>query len=126
LIGSPAGASDSSFPSGVTNITFGFSPAAKPYNVETGGKPNLNNSTMTPIAGIGAGGEVTQVTTLYMRTASPMKVQLTLVDPDGGSDLVSTVPINGVHLMEFPSNGYLKGLSVKGSGQFEFWASGNQ
>lgn len=124
LIAAPASVSDQQFPSGTVNLTFGLNPNPKQYNVAFGGALNLVNSSFTAIPGIGAAGEVTQVTTLYVRTAVPMKLQLTMADPDGGADIVSIVPVNGVLLLEFPSNGYVKALSVKGSGQFEFWAAG--
>lgn len=128
LVSGPAQISDTQFPGAVVNASFGLQPPNKSYNVAVGGSPVIASPppTFVAISGIGSSGEVTQATTLYLRTGTnQFLVQLTCSDPLGGGDRVSVIPVVGTMLLEFPSNGYLKGLSVSGSGSLEFWASGN-
>lgn len=122
----PAAVADSSFPSGVLQINAGLNPTLKPYGVSTGAVVTIAQAPpgFQTIDSIGVGGQVTQVTTFYCRTQALMELQLTFADPNGGPDIVSKMPLNGVYLAEFPTNGYLKALGVQGAGPFEYWASG--
>jgi hypothetical protein len=124
----PGSSSDNPFPSGVTSISFGLQPAAKGYSVATGAVVGMTNTSgFAAIDAIGAGGQVTQALTLLLRSpTTQVKVQMTCLDPEGGADIVSTVPLFGTLLFEFPQNGYLKALAIKGAAQIEYWAAGNQ
>lgn len=127
LVAGPAQVSDSYFPSATKTIPFTLNQVPKQYSVDTGSVVNLNSPspTFTSIDSIGTGGQVTQVQTLWCRVQSPMILQMTLNNPSGGT-YTSYVPIYGTALLEFPANGQLTALSVSGSGQFEYWASGIQ
>ena len=123
----PSSLTDQQFPSGVTSISFGLNPPTKPYTVSTGAVVTIQSpSSPVSVDSIGTGGQVTQATTFYARTSAQMLVTLVCADPGGGADHTSVIPINGLMgPIEFPSNGYLKSLSVQGSGTFEYWAAGN-
>jgi hypothetical protein len=125
----PSLVTDSGFPSGVTNWPFGLNPPLKQYSVDTGVMhPQVNSAAPAwfPFGGIGPNSDVTQATTLLVRTQVPMVLRLTTADINGGPDNVSVVPINGLLILEFPANGYLKLLEVQGQGQVEIYASGLQ
>jgi hypothetical protein len=126
LTSGPSSVSDQQFPSGVQTITFGLNPPAKQYAVATGAVVNLN-SPSSPVAldSIGTGGQVTQAVTFYARVTSPMVMVLTQTNPQGGS-VTATIELGGAFLCEFPLNGPLTGVTVQGSGPFEYWAAGLQ
>lgn len=124
---SQSSCTDNPFPGVANTIPFGLNPANKSYNVEAGGVISVASpSSFGPIASVGTGGQVTQGLTLYLRTTTEVQVQLTLATPGGGADTVSIVPLQGVMLLEFPSDGYLKLLAVKGQASIEYWVSGAQ
>lgn len=128
LIAGPAQVSDTYFPSATKTIPFTLVQVPKQYNVETGAVLTINSAypIYFPIDAIGSGGQVTQALTLYCRTNTTLLLTLTMINPQTAGTITSVLPLYGALLLEFPNNGYLTGLSVSGSGQFEYWASGIQ
>lgn len=126
LVAGPSQVSDSFFPSATKTIPFFLNQVPKQYSVAAGDVLMINtpSPSFQAIQAIGAGAQVSQVLTFYCRTQTPMLLQMTFANPNGGSDIVITEPLNGVKLGEYPSNGYLKALAVQGAGTFEYWAAG--
>jgi hypothetical protein len=128
LVASPSAQTDNLFPSAAVNVNFNLNPPAKPYTVEAGGVINIVSPSpaFANVGGVGAAGQVTQAHTLYARSSAGMILQITTQNPNGGGNIVVTIPIMGVFLAEFPSNGLLVALAVQGTGTFEYQAFGNQ
>lgn len=125
LVTGPATSGDAGFPTGVANFTFGLNPPQKSYEVDAGKVAKFNSpSAFVVLSGIGATEAVTQARLLYLRVIVPVEIRLTFQDPGGGADIVSVEPLEGVKLAEYPANGYLKLLEIKGSGSVEYYAAG--
>jgi hypothetical protein len=116
---------DGSFPSGITNLPFDLNPSCKSYNVTTGAQVANVNSTgsYAPLGSIGAGGAVTNATTLYLRTTTPVAVQLTLSN-DGSGTTIADLQVSGVLLYEAPAGYEVQGVGVKGVATVEYLAAG--
>ena len=131
LTAGPQGVCEGGFPSGVLQVGFGFAgscPGAgtKPAPKKFWSSLTLNNpNTFTALDGVGAGQSVTQGNSVYIRTTALMIFRLTFADPTGGPDLVSTMPILGLVILEPANAGYLKLLEAKGQGVIEYFVSGN-
>lgn len=130
LISGPSDVCEGSFPSGNTSIPVSLSGGScgKAINVETGAMlANVQSpSSFQALPGIGSAGPVTQAVTLYINSPTQVLVQLTMANPAGGSDIVSVVPLQGIALWEFPSNGYVKSVGVQGASTVQYYASGLQ
>jgi hypothetical protein len=122
----PSTGGSGAFPSSVDTIQLETTPSPKQYGVASGTLARLVNTGLSyvTLSGIGTTDCVTQCTTLYFRCDAPVKLRMTFLDPDGGADIVSIVPFQGCQLFEFPTNGYLKLLEIKGSARIEYCASG--
>ncbi len=116
------------FPSSSDTMSLETTPSPKQFGAATGTLQRLVSSPggYSTLSGIGASDTVQQCGFLYFRCNSPVKLRLTFVDPDGGSDIVSIVPVQGTIVFEPPTNGYLKLLEIKGSAQIEYSACGLQ
>lgn len=128
LTAGPSAQSDSgSFPGGTTNIPFTLNPPQKAYNVDTG--KNLANvqspNAYAALGAIGAGGPVTQASLLYLRTVVPVLVQITVLISNAPV-VIAGIPVNGLLVLEFPTNQPLTGVAVQGAAQVEYYAAGNQ
>lgn len=125
LVASPASVSDSGFPSGVTSVAFNLFPAKKPINVDTGVMRPIVNSpaSFVTLPGVGAGGPVTQGTTLYLRSSTPMQIRTTTAVPSA-ADVVAIETISGLKIVEYDAAHYLKLLEIQGSGPIEYYVSG--
>lgn len=132
LTAGPHGVCEGGFPSGLLQVSFGLfgscpgagtKPAAKKFWTNT----DVNSpSVFVALDGVGAGQSVTKANTLYLRTTAQMKVRFTLADPSGGPDIVSILPLQGLHISEYPSLGYLKLMEAMGVGGVEYFVSGNE
>lgn len=125
LMAGPTVANDgSTFPSGSTIIPLDFTPAQKTYQVTSGRQLIQINSpsTFATLPGIGAGGSVTQVSTLYLRTNSPFIFRATY--QNGAPQQLQYV--YGLWIAEFDPSKPLVLLEVQGAGQVEYLAVGNQ
>lgn len=121
----PASSASGTFPALQASVGLSTTPSPKQMVVSTGVMSRiLNAPSFATLSGVGASDTVTKGDTLYFRTNAPMELRLTFVDPDGGSDIVSVVPIYGLGFLEFPPTGTLKLLEAKGNGQIEYLVSG--
>jgi hypothetical protein len=122
----PAFASDgSSFPAASTPIPLALYPAnGKQYTVGTGGQLYTVNSPSAFVAvqGVGASGPVTQAHTVYARTTSAMILQVTYA----GDATQYLIYLQGTIVLEADPNHAITSINVKGAGQLEFMAVGNQ
>ena len=126
----PAGCEAPGFPSATTSVPFGQlgAPCPKPSPVSTGAKTrNVNSpSAFVALSGVGATDDVTQADTVYMRVkAGLFQFRITYRNPAGGS-IVAVLPSNGIFLHEAdaPDGFWITLLEVQGSGQIEYFASG--
>jgi hypothetical protein len=102
------------------------SPSPKP-SAKQGGGSRFNQSalgTFIPITGLGTNDNVTTCDFLYIKTDAPAQLQLTMQNLQGGSSVVSVVNIVGEQKYEFPPSGYLTGLAIAGSCNYEAFISG--
>jgi hypothetical protein len=125
LVAGPAGSSGNSFPAGSSQIPFATNPDPKPANVSTGDvQVNVSAQSYAALAGVGAGGAVTQGTLLFFRCNSPMQLRTTTYNSGGNVQAVEVV--NGLKIVEFDQGAYLVLLEVIGSGPVEYFVSGPQ
>lgn len=131
LTAGPQGVCEGGFPSGVLQVAFGLAgscPGAgtKPALKKFWTSQEVNSpSAFATLDGIGSGQSVTQANTFYFRSTVGVLLRLTFADPGGGPDIVSTVPVKGLLVLEPSEAGYLKLLEAKGQGKVEYFASGN-
>ncbi len=125
LVAGPPQASDTAFPSGVTQIAFATQPTQKPAQVQTGAQVRQVQSptVFVPLDGVGTGETLTQGTTLYVRVIGPMRLRATFADTP--LDVVSELPAKGLLVFEVDEAHPLKLLEAKGSGTVEYFISGN-
>lgn len=100
----------------------------KGYQVGTGVLTQRVNAPFpgfAPLTPVGPFGVVSKGDTLYMKCISPMIVRITRQDPLG-PDVTYLVPLDGMFFQEFPSNMLLTLLEVQGSGDIEYFVSGQQ
>jgi hypothetical protein len=116
-----------SFPSGITQIPFGLNPPSKPYTVSTGAMVATvdSPSSFVALGGIGAGGAVTQATTLYLRTTAPIALQLIRNNNGSGTTTITLGQVSGVFLLEAPAGYEVQSVLVEGAGTVEYFAAGN-
>lgn len=112
-------------PAGTIQIPLLLTPSPKQSARCAKGSRVLNSpSSFQVISGLGATDDVTTADTLYLKCDGPIQLQLTMVNPAGGSPIVSVVNLFGSCLLEFPSAGYLTGLAAQGNANLEFLISG--
>ena len=126
IIAGPPQVSDSTFPTGSTNIPVklnGGSSLASP--VQTGDTVREVNSPSAYVAlgGVGTGQEVTQGRFLFLRCSVPMLVRLTFYT--SGGDVVSVLPLDSPLIMQIDSSKYLKGIEAQGAGTVEWFVGGS-
>jgi hypothetical protein len=120
---------DSSYGNGVSNIGLSLFPCPKSSQVDTGVNRRMVNSptAFIPLSGVGPSDNVTQGDTLYVRSVSPVLIQVTFYNPNlPMTPWVSVIPLQGMLLIEPPQNSYVMGLAVQGTGQIEYLVSGQQ
>jgi hypothetical protein len=125
----PGEVTDGTFPAATSNEPLSATPNPKLFNAGTGILQRLfnNPSGFAALSGVGTGDTVLQANALYFKCGpATIKLRLTFADPDGGSDIVSVVPVSGTVFMEFPANGYLKLLEAKGSATIVYFLVGLQ
>lgn len=98
---------------------------SKPFQVATGFlQLTISNSSYQTLPGIGTAPAVTHADTLYFFSGSPILVRLTTDDGAGG-DVLSVIPVDGLVILEFNAQRFLKLLEVLGAAPIEYFASGN-
>lgn len=123
LIAGPPSASDSAFPSGVTNILFGT--PQKPAPVQTGAQVRQLNSPVAfvPLDGVGVGETLIEGNTFYARTQSPMKLRITYKETP--VDVVSVIYPKGTFVHEVDEQHPILLIEAMGVGTIEYYVSGN-
>ncbi len=125
LSASPASITDNQFPSATLNVPFNLNPAAKPFNVATGGVPISVNSPNAFVAVPGIGGSfgpVTQAQLVYARVSSAMQFRLTHL----GDAVAKVVYVGGLFVLEADPSKPVTLFEVMGSGTLELFACGVQ
>ena len=111
-------------PAGVTQIPLVLSLSPKPSAKRASGNKVLNSpSSFQAISGIGPTDDVVNCDTLYLKSDSNILVQLTIVNPAGGT-FTSTISLYGMMMMEFATNAYCTGISAQGNANLEYLFSG--
>lgn len=116
----------SGFPSASEVIGLQLLSSPKSSGVATGALVRtiaVADPTWLALSGVGATDTVTKCDTLVVRCTSSLLFRLTTDDGAGG-DVVSIVPIQGLLLLEFPADKFLKLLEVQGTGQLQYFVSG--
>ncbi len=126
ITGAPSGVTDGSQPQVVLTGSLGTTPDPKPSMVQDKGNRSIATAlnVYTSLGSVGANQNVTAPDFLYLKTDAPLKVRLTVVDPNGGSDIVSILPIFGMLMLEFEAAGPLKLLEATGTAGVEYLVSG--
>lgn len=125
IIAGPVG-TEGSLPAGVTTIAVSTALSQKPVAAQYRSGGPVTAPAFAPVLGIGSTADVKKCDFLYFKCDAPMSLRLTTADPAGGADVVAVVPVHGLVVLEFPSNGWLKVLELKGSGNIEVFASSAQ
>lgn len=126
VAGPPCGGCCDGFGGTATTIPLSLSTTPKNFGAATGTiqqQVNVASPSFGVLHGVGAGETVTKADVLAFKTASPLVLRLTTDDGSGG-DVVAVVPVQGSIVWEFPTNLFLKKLEVQGSGQIEYFLSG--
>jgi hypothetical protein len=128
IVMGPASGGSGTFPSSVDTMQLELNPSTKQFGAATGTvqRPLNSPSAYVTLSGVGTTDTVQRCDTVCIRTDSPIKVRLTFLDPDGGADIVSIIPVQGVLLLEPPTSGYVKLVEAKGSARIEYMAAGLQ
>lgn len=123
LIAGPPKSSGTTFPTGFVNVQFELTPPNKDASVQVYQQLNLASAdAYATLPGVGT--TVTKGTFLYLRTTAKMMVRLT-INKDDNTQEVSVLYVQGVHVLELPSQNYLELLEAQGVGVIEYFASGN-
>src|SRR4051812_46162565 len=119
LLSGPVKSASGTFPVGLVNITFGLKPANKVAAVSSKSVRNLASpNAFSTLHGVGPNEDVTQANFLFLQTDNPIDVRITADDGSGG-DVVSVVSVDGLLLVEKPSNKFIKLLEAQGTGVIE-------
>lgn len=126
LLAGPQAASDTAFPGAIANVPLQLYPNPRPYNVATG----VMLRTIATSVGVyvsldGVPNTVQQGTFLYLRALSPLLIRRTRIEPSS-SNVVTIDGIQGIFMMEYDPLRPLILLEASGSGQLEYFVSGNQ
>lgn len=123
LIAGPASAAEGVFPGGVLDIPLGTKESPKAYQRATGIlRRAIAEVAFTTLAE--PGDTVTEANFLYFRTDAPLSLRLTTDDGVGG-DVLATMTIQGLVVIEFNNDNFLKQLEVLGTANVEYFTSGN-
>lgn len=130
-LGPPGGVCEGSFPGASLQMQFGIGAGCGPCSglpapVSAYGTPYINSpGSYVALPGIGAGGLVAKVNTLYMKTQALLLLRLTFLVPSSSNLVVADIPLNGPWVQTFPDSHELVLLEVKGTANIEFLATGN-
>ncbi len=124
LVAGPSSGGDV-FPGSSFQVPLSFGDGSKQFGVATGilTQQIASPSAFHGLAGVGAGGVVTQGAFLYFKTRASMLLRLTVDDGAGGVE-TSVVPVQGIFVLEFSTSRPLELLEVQGSGPVEYFVSG--
>jgi len=127
LTAGPTGSGDAVFPAATFQAPLGLlGGSAKQYGVATGILTrNLQSpSAFVTLDGVGTAATVTQGSFLYFKTDGAIDLRITTDDGSGGQDVV-VVPVQGLLVMELPTNKPLELLEAQGSGKLEYLVAGS-
>ncbi|GAC1475634.1 MAG: hypothetical protein PVSMB8_00440 [Vulcanimicrobiaceae bacterium] len=125
----PQTVSEGGFPAGTFTTPFTSLPIVKFAGSSFSARPIVNSpGVYIVLPGVGAASPatVTNGTTLYFRSASPMLLRLTVKNPLGADVVESDVGVYGLYVREFPADRYLKLFEIQGSGEIEYLVAGPQ
>jgi len=132
LLAGPCNAGDAGgLPTGTSNVPITLLPENKPFAVTTGDASiNVNSPsafvTLPGITNPTGIGQVTQAHTLVLHTLVPMLFRLTFTTVATTTVIyTSTIPVQGMLVLEFQPALPLTLLECQGAGQVEYSAYGN-
>ena len=113
------------FPSATFAATLGLLNGDKLFNAATGVLQRTVNSAaaFVPLSAIGASADVESADFLYIRSDSSFSVRITQGDGAGGTT-IQTVQVQGLFILEAPTNKLITLVEVQGTGTIEYLASG--
>ena len=124
LVGPPG--CGGTFPTASVAEQLGLYSSPKSYNAATGVLQRTVNSpsAFVPLNALGAAGDVVQCDFLYLKSDGPLILRMVQDDGSGVTTLTYDQPIQGLVLLEFPSDKPLLGISVKGTARIAYLLSG--
>ena len=119
--------STNTFPAAVFTTPLFTAENPKGFQVGTGVLTRNLNSGLAYVTfpELGGAAAVTKGTFFYMRSDGVVSVRITTDDGLGG-DVVAVIPLQGLLILEFPPNLFLKKIEVQGSSKLEYLVTGNQ
>lgn len=113
------------FPSMSASAPLALLSQQKQSNVSSGAiqRQLASPSSFATLSGVGAGDTVTKADFLYLQTQSPIRLELTVGDGVGGTEVVE-ISVVDVQIMNFASLYELQGLRAKGAGAIQYLVSG--
>jgi len=130
LIAGPPCSGTDQFPSSVTTLALALQYTPKGFGVATGILQRniaVSNESWVTLSGVGATDTVTKCDTIYIRSNGPLTMELTTDDGTGtNTNVVSLIPLNGLALLEFNENKWLKLVRLSGTATIEYFACGLQ
>lgn len=122
LIAGPPSVSDGTFPASTISTPISTRENPKTYARATG--ILTRTEAFGSFTDLGEPGQVVkQATFLYFKSSTAIELQLTTDDGAGG-DVLSIIPVDGLCILEFDSNKFLKTLEMNGSATIEYFLSG--
>lgn len=124
LTGNPV--QGSGFPSATFSASLGLLNGNKLFTNATGVLQRVlaSAAAFVPLAAIGAGGDVPSADFFYLRSTSSITLRITQGDGSGGTT-VQTTQVQGLFLLEAPTNKLITLVEVQGTGPIEYFASGS-
>lgn len=120
----PLGATDCGG-GGTCQIPFSLNPMQKVVGASIEATKVIANAVFTALPGIGAGGLVTQATTLFIQVKGSAVMQFRITfHPDTGPDFTSVVYTKGLLIIEPPDGNYIALVEALGSGTVQYLATG--
>ncbi len=122
---SGGGASDGCAGSMATVIQGSFA-SSLPDTAKSANTLNVNSpTTFYALPGVGPSGSVTLGTFAFLRLGSRFEVKITQYGTvSGDPDIVSTFPVTGVAILNYPNENAIKSIELKGAGAVEYIVAG--
>jgi hypothetical protein len=121
----PPAVTEGTFPASTFSVPIALTPNPKGYLVSDATlSRRINSVPWIALSGLGATDSVTEASTIYLRSDSPLDVRITQSIDD--VLVVSTSRLHGTLLREFPSSDPATLVEVKGNATIDFYVQGNR
>lgn len=127
IVAGPASVSENTFPSMNAEANLGTKQTGFQASTGTLKKTITSPGAFLVLSGVGplGGDSVNLGRFLYIRSDAVLELRLTQKDLLGGADVVKVLPVEGLTIIEFPSNGALTLLEAQGTATIEYLVCGD-